>query len=130
MADQEPWWEPGTKHGYHALTFGFLVGELIRRISGKSVGTYFREHVAGPLEADFHIGLSPDQEARVSDIHGSPIPGPDEVPQFLMDGPFGAFLRDMLDPSTMTGATVSTTVIVTTSVPVLPWSSTTTRMTS
>ena len=104
LADQKPWWEPGTKHGYHALTFGYLVGELIRRVSGKRVGTYFREHVAGPLEADFHIGLSPDEEARVSDIHGSPIPGPDELPQFLMEGPFGDFLREMEDPSTMTGA--------------------------
>lgn len=102
---QEPWWEPGTKHGYHALTFGYLVGELIRRLSGKSVGTYFREHVADPLEADFHIGLSPEQEARVSRIYGSPIPRVDDAPQFLMDGPFRDFLRDMEDPSTLTGAT-------------------------
>jgi CubicO group peptidase (beta-lactamase class C family) len=107
LADQEPWWEPGTKHGYHALTFGYLVGELVRRVSGRSVGTYFREHVAEPLEADFHIGLSPEQETRVSDIHGSPMPCPEEVPQFLMEGPFGDLLRDMEDPSTMTGAAFS-----------------------
>jgi CubicO group peptidase (beta-lactamase class C family) len=107
LANQEPWWEPGTKHGYHALTFGYLVGELIRRLSGKTVGTYFREHVAGPLEADFCIGLSPGEEARVSDLHGSPIPQPGEVPEFLMEGPFGNLLRDMQDPSTVTGAAFS-----------------------
>ena len=57
LAEQEPWWEPGTKHGYHAMTFGFLVGELVRRVSGQSLGTYFREQVAEPLGADFHIGM-------------------------------------------------------------------------
>ncbi|MFP6605000.1 MAG: serine hydrolase domain-containing protein, partial [Myxococcota bacterium] len=57
LAAQEPWWEPGTQHGYHAITFGHLVGELIRRVSGQSVGRYFEENVAGPLEADFHIGM-------------------------------------------------------------------------
>ena len=50
LAEQEPWWEPGAKHGYHAMTYGFLVGELVRRISGQSLGTYFREHIADPLE--------------------------------------------------------------------------------
>ena len=60
-----PWWTPGEKHGYHAMTYGFLVGELVRRISGQSLGTYFREHVAGPLEADFHIGLEPAAFPRV-----------------------------------------------------------------
>jgi CubicO group peptidase (beta-lactamase class C family) len=51
------WWEPGTRHGYHALTYGWLVGELIRRVSGMSVGRYVREHIAAPLGADFWIGL-------------------------------------------------------------------------
>ena len=49
LAAQEPWWEPGTKHGYHAITYGFLVGEVVKQITGKSLGTYFREEVAGPL---------------------------------------------------------------------------------
>jgi CubicO group peptidase (beta-lactamase class C family) len=103
LAEQEPWWEPGTKHGYHALTFGFLVGEVIRRTSGKSVGTWFREHVAGPLGADFHIGLAAEHDARTSDLHGSltPRPGKD-VPD--IPGPLGQMLRDMRDPTTMTGA--------------------------
>src|ERR1700722_12959510 len=50
LAAQEPWWNPGTKHGYHAITFGYLIGEVIRRITGKTVGTYLREEIAGPLK--------------------------------------------------------------------------------
>ena len=48
LAAQAPWWEPGTAHGYHAMTFGWLVGEVVRRITGKSVGRYFRDEIAGP----------------------------------------------------------------------------------
>ena len=47
LAAETPWWKPGTAHGYHAVTFGWLVGEVVRRITGKSLGTYFREEVAG-----------------------------------------------------------------------------------
>jgi CubicO group peptidase (beta-lactamase class C family) len=68
LAAQKPWWEPGTKSGYHLVTFGYLLGELIRRITGKSVGTYFKENVAGPLKADFHIGLSEVHDYRVGDL--------------------------------------------------------------
>ena len=68
LAAQEPWWEPGTASGYHALNQGHLVGEVIRRISGKSLGTFFAEEVAGPLGADFHIGLDPSQYHRVSNV--------------------------------------------------------------
>ncbi len=63
LAEQAPWWEPGTAHGYHALTFGWLVGEVVRRISGRSVGTYFRDEIAGPLGADLFIG-TPASERR------------------------------------------------------------------
>ena len=70
LAEQEPWWEPGTRHGYHALTFGWLVGELIRRVSGVSPGEFFRANVADPLEADFHIGLAAEHDPRTSDLHG------------------------------------------------------------
>ena len=49
LAEQEPWWKPGTAHGYHVNTFGFLVGELVRRITGKTLGSVFRDEVAGPL---------------------------------------------------------------------------------
>lgn len=74
LAAQEPWWEPGTRHGYHALTFGWLVGEIIRRITGKSLGSYFRDEVAGPLGLDAHIGLDAKHDARVAPVIPAPPP--------------------------------------------------------
>lgn len=68
LAAQKPWWTPGEKVGYHALSQGFLVGEVIRRASGKTVGTVFREEIAGPLGADFHIGLAAEHDARVGEL--------------------------------------------------------------
>jgi CubicO group peptidase (beta-lactamase class C family) len=65
LADQAPWWEPGTASGYHAVTQGYLVGELVRRITGVSIGRFFADTVAGPLGADFHIGLPAEADARV-----------------------------------------------------------------
>jgi CubicO group peptidase (beta-lactamase class C family) len=58
------WWEPGTRCGYHAATFGWLNGELVRRISGQSVGQYLRDHIAGPIGADVAIGLTDSEQAR------------------------------------------------------------------
>ena len=66
LAAEAPFWEPGTRNGYHALTFGFLVGEVVRRVSGRSLGTFFRDEVATPLGLDFWIGLPEDQEPRVA----------------------------------------------------------------
>jgi CubicO group peptidase (beta-lactamase class C family) len=66
LAAQTPFWEPGTRHGYHGITFGWLVGEVIRRVSGRSPGTFFREEVAGPLGLDFWIGLPEEIEPRVA----------------------------------------------------------------
>ena len=68
LAAQAPYWEPGTAPGYHALTQGYLVGEVIRRITGKSLGTVFREEIAEPLGADFHIGLPASEDHRVADL--------------------------------------------------------------
>jgi CubicO group peptidase (beta-lactamase class C family) len=68
LAAQAPFWEPGTAAGYHAMTQGYLVGEVIRRITGKSVGTVFREEIAGPLGADFWIGLPASEDARVAEL--------------------------------------------------------------
>ncbi|MBV8774828.1 MAG: beta-lactamase family protein [Deltaproteobacteria bacterium] len=84
LARQEPWWQPGTKHGYHAITFGWLVGEVVRRISGKSVGTYFRDEIAGPLGADAYIGFGPELDPRVAEILAAPPPKPGQ-PDPLMD---------------------------------------------
>jgi len=75
LAAQAPFWEPGTASGYHALTQGYLVGEVIRRITGKSLGTVFREEIAGPLGADFHIGLPASEDDRVAELLPPP-PGP------------------------------------------------------
>ncbi len=74
LAAQKPWWEPGTQHGYHALTFGHLVGEVVRRIDGRSLGTYFREEIAAPLCVDFHIGLDARDDARCAEIIPPPAP--------------------------------------------------------
>jgi CubicO group peptidase (beta-lactamase class C family) len=68
LAGQAPWWEPGTASGYHAVTQGYLVGEVVRRITGRSLGQFFKEAVADPLEADFHIGLPPEADARVGPL--------------------------------------------------------------
>lgn len=68
LAAQAPYWEPGTAPGYHALTQGYLVGEVIRRITGRSLGTVFREEIAEPLGADFHIGLPASEDARVAHL--------------------------------------------------------------
>ncbi len=73
LAAQEPWWEPGTASGYHAVTQGYLIGEVVRRITGVSIGTWFASEVAGPLGADFFIGLPESEDHRVSFV----IPPPD-----------------------------------------------------
>ena len=104
LAAQEPWWEPGTQHGYHAITFGHLVGELIRRVSGQSVGTYFQENIAGPLEADFHIGVGPELDSRISDLHGTMASSGSSAKTPDLPESIRQFMRDMSDPTTMTGA--------------------------
>ncbi|MHA1727522.1 MAG: serine hydrolase domain-containing protein [Promethearchaeota archaeon] len=68
LAAQKPWWEPGTKSGYHAITHGYLLGELVRRITNKSLGTFFKEEIADPLNADFHIGFGEELDHRVADL--------------------------------------------------------------
>ena len=68
LASQAPNWEPGTQHGYHATTYGWLVGEVVRRVTGKSVGTYFRDEIAEPLGLDFWIGLPEEEESRVATL--------------------------------------------------------------
>ena len=68
LAAQAPLWEPGTRSGYHALTFGHLVGEIVRRVDGRSLGRFFREEVAEPLGAEFWIGLPESEERRVAEM--------------------------------------------------------------
>ncbi|WP_155055794.1 serine hydrolase domain-containing protein [Streptomyces blattellae] len=66
LAAQAPQWEPGSAAGYHSITQGFLVGEVVRRITGRSLGAFFADEVAGPLGADFHIGLPAEDDHRVA----------------------------------------------------------------
>lgn len=73
LAATEPWWEPGTVSGYHAITYGFLVGEVIRRVSGRMPAEFLREEITGPLGIDFTIGL-PDKEAgRAAELVHAPV---------------------------------------------------------
>lgn len=69
LEEMEPWWEPGTEYSYHATTFGWLVGEPIRRITGTSFGSFFQREVAGPLGLDFYIGLPQSEDARTAEVH-------------------------------------------------------------
>jgi CubicO group peptidase (beta-lactamase class C family) len=86
LAAQAPQWEPGTAAGYHSLTQGFLVGEVVRRITGRSVGDFLKDEVAGPLGADFHIGLSAEHDSRVAPS----IPPPSRDEDYLASAPGAA----------------------------------------
>jgi len=103
LAEQEPWWVPGTKHGYHALTFGYLVGEVIRRITGKSPGTYFRDELALPLGLDFHIGLDAKHDERVANLIAAPLPAPGEPNIFadIMKDPESVTAKAFMNPPLM-----------------------------
>ncbi|MET8409646.1 serine hydrolase domain-containing protein [Streptomyces sp. NPDC005195] len=68
LAAQEPWWEPGTRSGYHALTFGHLVGEVVRRVSGLLPGAFLEREVTGPLGIDFTVGLPEKEVGRVAEL--------------------------------------------------------------
>ncbi len=85
LAAQEPWWEPGTAHGYHTNTFGFLVGEVLARVAGRSTGTLLRELIAEPLGADVHLGLPASEHHRVADF-GWPGDAPPEEEPTDLDG--------------------------------------------
>jgi len=94
LAAQTPWWEPGTASGYHALNQGHLIGEVIRRIDGRMLGEFFADEIAGPLGADFHIGLDPVEFSRISNvIPPPPVPmdpsamDPDSVMVKTFTGP-------------------------------------------
>lgn len=102
LAAQAPLWEPGTRHGYHATTFGWLVGEIVRRASGRSLGRYFAEEIVAPLAADAWIGLPASEEPRVARLQSAAetaaeaAPGADPAEmKRLMD--------EFLGPGTMLG---------------------------
>ena len=79
LGAQAPFWEPGTASGYHAITQGYLEGEIVQRITGQSLGDFVREHITGPLDADFHIGTAAEHDHRVA--HVVPPSTPLQVPE-------------------------------------------------
>ncbi|PFH58616.1 hypothetical protein XA68_13457 [Ophiocordyceps unilateralis] len=93
LARQAPWWVPGTASGYHSLTMGFLLGELIRRVTGKTLTQFVAEEIAAPLGADFQIGAAEKDWPRVTDI----VP-PSSPPDFSAAGPDSLFLRTLFNP--------------------------------
>ena len=68
LAAQAPWWEPGTASGYHLITQGYLEAEIVRRVTGRTIGTFFQDEVAGPLGAEFWIGLPESEETKVAEL--------------------------------------------------------------
>src|SRR5215207_6312571 len=68
LAAEPAWWPPGSAHGEHALLYGTLLGEVVRRVDGRTLGALFRDELAAPWEVDVHIGLAPEQEARVAPL--------------------------------------------------------------
>ncbi|MFB4425758.1 serine hydrolase domain-containing protein [Streptomyces sp. QL37] len=68
LAATEPWWEPGTRSGYHAISYGFLVGEVVRRITGLLPGEFLRKEITGPLSIDFSVGLPEKDAGRVAEL--------------------------------------------------------------
>jgi CubicO group peptidase (beta-lactamase class C family) len=85
LADEEPFWMPGTRNGYHGVTFGWTVGEIVRRASGKSLGTFFQDEVAKPLGLDFWIGLPEEIEPRVAPVLPHVYKPEDMQTPFLQD---------------------------------------------
>lgn len=75
LAAQAPWWEPGTRHGYHGVTFGHLVGEVVRRVDGRTIGTFLRDEVTGPIGADCFLGLPASEDVRTATMELAPITG-------------------------------------------------------
>ncbi|MFI6319489.1 serine hydrolase domain-containing protein [Nonomuraea sp. NPDC050556] len=99
LAGEEPFWTPGTMHGYHGLTFGYLVGEVVRRVSGRSLGTFFREEIAEPLGLEFWLGLPEEQERRVAPtIQADPPPA---MPSF--------YVNAFSDPASMAALLIGNT---------------------
>jgi CubicO group peptidase (beta-lactamase class C family) len=86
FAAQAPWWEPGSASGYHALNFGHLIGEVVRRISGKTLKQFVAEEIAGPLGADFQIGAVESDWGRIADVTPPP-PLPFDLEALGLDSP-------------------------------------------
>src|SRR5215469_15827842 len=94
FASQAPWWEPGSASGYHALNFGHLIGEVVRRISGKSLKQFVAEEIAGPLGADFQIGAAEHDWLRIANV----VPPPPLPIDFAALDPDSPVVRTFTGP--------------------------------
>jgi CubicO group peptidase (beta-lactamase class C family) len=103
LEEQEPWWDPGSAHGYHTNTFGYLVGELVRRIDGRSLGTVLREDIAAPLAADAYIGLPEELLDRVAEFQWLREPPPEVEPENLSESELMEH-NGYFNPSGLSGA--------------------------
>ena len=99
LAAQAPIWEPGSQHGYHATTFGWLVGELIRRVDGRSVGAYLAEEIAGPLGLDLWIGVPEDRLGQVAPLLTFDLPDNENI---------RTVIEQVLGPDSLTGRALRT----------------------
>ncbi|GAA2911949.1 serine hydrolase domain-containing protein [Streptosporangium fragile] len=104
LAAQRPFWEPGTEHGYHAHTYGWLVGEVVRRVTGRSIGTFLAEEIAAPLGLDLWIGLPETEQHRVSQIITAPIDldAPAGVDLDALPEPMREVMAAYTDPTSLT----------------------------
>jgi CubicO group peptidase (beta-lactamase class C family) len=100
LADDEPWWTPGELHGYHARTFGFLLGELLRRKTGRTIGEWLKERLAGPHALDLHIGLNNGDLPRCAQM----VPARIRAGQNALPDGAQAMMLAMQDKSSPTGA--------------------------
>jgi CubicO group peptidase (beta-lactamase class C family) len=98
LAAQTPHWEPGTGHGYHPLTWGWLVGEVVRRVSGRTVGAMVAEELAGPLALDLWVGLPPEREASVARLAA----GKFDLSTMSPDDPGLIFVAAIMDVESLT----------------------------
>jgi len=96
LAAQAPDWKPGSKHGYHSMTYGFLVGEVLRRVTGKTVGQYVAREIAAPLHADLFIGLPEDKETSVAPALLPELEG--RRPRLPDSGPYAARVLNWISP--------------------------------
>ena len=105
LADTEPEWPIGSTHGYHALTYGWLAGELVRRVDPehRSIGRFVADEIAGPLGAEIYIGMPEELESRVAPIMGSPLSSGDTE----MDPEVKAMIEQFMGPGTRGGRALS-----------------------
>jgi CubicO group peptidase (beta-lactamase class C family) len=115
LEGQAPLWEPGTRSGYHGLTMGNLVGELILRVTGKSLDVFVQDEIAGPVGADFSFGVTPEQWHRVAEIIPlGPVSPDTHIPNALKDPQsvmFRSFMNPMLDSGIANTAPFRATVL-------------------